>query len=79
MRTTLTIDDTVLAAARSLADVRGISLGEAVSELARLGLGRVDAEVEPGPRHVPYSTFPVIVGAADRVVTDDMVTALRDD
>jgi hypothetical protein len=39
----------------------------------------VDAEVEPGPRHVPYSTFPVIVGAADRVVTDDMVTALRDD
>lgn len=79
MRTTLTIDDTVLAAARSLAFVRGISLGEAVSELARLGLGRVDAEGEPGLRDVAYSPFPVIVGAADRVVTDDMVNVLRDD
>ena len=79
MRTTLTIDDTVLAAARSLAVVRGISLGEAVAELARLGLGRVDAEVEPGLRDVAYSPFPVIVGAADLVVTDDMVAALRDD
>ncbi len=79
MRTTLTIDDTVLAAPRSLAVVRGISLGEAVSELARLGPGRVDEDGEPGLRDVAYSPFPVIVGAVDRVVTDDMVTVLRDD
>ena len=40
MRTTLEIDDAVLAAARTLAAERGISLGAAVSELARGGLVR---------------------------------------
>ena len=37
MRTTLTIDDDVLAVARALAARRGISLGSAVSDLARRG------------------------------------------
>ena len=37
MRTTLTIDDDVLAVARALAGRRGVSLGTAVSELARRG------------------------------------------
>jgi hypothetical protein len=37
MRTTISIDDDVLMLARSLADARGISLGEAVSYLARRG------------------------------------------
>ncbi|ANG84776.1 hypothetical protein [Microbacterium aurantiacum] len=38
MRTTLTIDDDVLAAAKQFADVRGITLGEAISQLARATL-----------------------------------------
>lgn len=38
MRTTLNLDDDVLAAARILADEKGTSLGVAVSELARRGL-----------------------------------------
>lgn len=38
MRTTLTIDDDVLAAARSLARARSEPLGQALSELARRGL-----------------------------------------
>ncbi len=38
MRTTLTIDDEVLAAARSLADMGGRSVGSVLSELARQGL-----------------------------------------
>ncbi|MDA2987915.1 MAG: antitoxin [Actinomycetota bacterium] len=38
MRTTLDIDDSVLAAARSLSADSGMSLGAAVSELARRGL-----------------------------------------
>ena len=38
MRTTLTIDDDVLAAAKQFADARGITLGEAVSQLARATL-----------------------------------------
>ena len=37
MRTTLTIDDDVLAVARALAARRGVSLGSAVSDLARRG------------------------------------------
>lgn len=38
MRTTLSIDDDVLTAARTLAAERGVSLGEAVTILARRGL-----------------------------------------
>lgn len=38
MRTTLTIDDDVLAAAKQFADARGLTLGEAVSQLARATL-----------------------------------------
>lgn len=38
MRTTLTIDDDMMLAARSLARARSISLGAAVSELMRQGL-----------------------------------------
>lgn len=37
MRTTLTIDDDVLAVARALAERNGSSLGDAISELARRG------------------------------------------
>lgn len=37
MRITVTIDDDVLALARSLAARKGIRLGSALSELARLG------------------------------------------
>jgi hypothetical protein len=40
MRTTLDIDAAVLAAARTLAAERGISIGAALSELARRGLER---------------------------------------
>ena len=38
MRTTLTIDDDVLAAAKQFAAARGISVGEALSQLARASL-----------------------------------------
>lgn len=38
MRTTLAIDDDVLAAARAIAEHRGRSLGEVLSDLARRSL-----------------------------------------
>jgi hypothetical protein len=41
MRTTLSIDDDVLEAARGLAQARHIALGEAVSTLARRGVARI--------------------------------------
>lgn len=38
MRTTVNLPDDVLRAARSLANLKGISLGDALAELARAGL-----------------------------------------
>ncbi|MBK8867532.1 MAG: hypothetical protein V9G15_13710 [Dermatophilaceae bacterium] len=75
MRTTLDLDDLVLAAARSLARARGTSLGEAVSELARRGLA---STASPSHSDVSYSPFPVMVGDADVIVTDALIAELRD-
>ncbi|MFV0253706.1 MAG: hypothetical protein ACK5H2_10285 [Beutenbergiaceae bacterium] len=72
MRTTLEIDDVVLAAARSLARTQGISLGSAVSELARRGLN------QSARTDISYSPFPVLIGDGTEIVTDDLVNAHRD-
>lgn len=75
MRTTLEIDDAVLAVARSLARARGLSLGAAVSQLALQGIHQRTAP----PRDVAYSPFPVLVGDPAHVVTDELVAEHRDD
>ena len=54
MRTTVDIDDDVLQVARSLAKSRGISLGQAHSQLARKGLQPVVA----GPEDSLFPQFP---------------------
>lgn len=58
MRTTLDIDDDIVAAARELAAGERRSLGSVISELARRGLtpGRVDAEGELPVIRVPPGT-----------------------
>jgi hypothetical protein len=72
---TLDLDETVLAAARSLARAEGISLGAAVSALARRGLTPPASPVD-----VTYSPFPVLLsGVPGHVVTDEMVAAHRDE
>lgn len=73
MRTTLDLDEKVLAAARSKARAENITLGRAVSELALDGLMPVRGGSESG------SGFPVITGAAGHVLTDQLVEQLRDD
>lgn len=75
MRTTLDLDETVLAAARALARSQGISLGAAVSELARRGLRPASSVGAPD---ISYSPFQVMVGDGE-IVTDDLVSGLRDD
>ena len=55
MRTTVTIDDDVLAVARALAERNGSSLGRALSELARRGFKNTTATSENGDG----TTFPV--------------------
>lgn len=72
MRTTLEIDDAVLAAARALATQNGTSLGAAVSELARRGL-------QDPPITTGRSGFPVFDATAGHHITDELVARHRDD
>lgn len=73
MRTTLDLDPVVLSAARAKAAAERISLGRAVSELARLGLSgqRTQRSSDAG--------FPVLAGNPDHPVTDELVAEYRDD
>lgn len=72
MRTTLDIDNQMLAIARVRARERGISIGAAVSEIMRRGL-----EV---PRTKSKRGFPVFRMPADApVITSEMVARYRDD
>lgn len=79
MRTTVNLDPDVLEVARSLAAVQGISLGAAISILARRGLAddRVDTNVPSGP-DVRFPTFSVSEDAP-RFGTDDVKRALDDE
>ena len=73
MRTTLSIDDDVLTAAKAIAQQQRKSVGEVVSELARRALRRP---------HAPASRngIPLLpVSDPQTVVTLDMVNALRDE
>ncbi len=73
MRTTLTIDDDVLVAAKAIAAQRHQSLGKVVSELARLALHR------PHPPET-RNGIPLLPRHDSRnVVTLDTVNALRDE
>ncbi len=60
MRTTLTIDDDILAAAKELAEQQGSSLGEVISGLSRRGL-EVERVASRHAGRVP--TFPARPGA----------------
>ena len=72
MRTTLDISEDVLRAARALARADGISLGEAVSKLARQGLAP-----RPAARRGDFPVFDV--GPEASPITPDMVREAADD
>jgi hypothetical protein len=73
MRTTLAIDDDILAVARAIARQKGTSVGEVVSDLARRALHRVAPPVtRNGVPLLPLKSE----GA---VVTLAAVNALRDE
>lgn len=75
MRTTLAIDDDVLAAAKHLAARDRKSVGEVISALARQGLARVSGSALAQRNGVPL--LPHRRGAA--VVTPELVNQLRDE
>lgn len=74
MRTTLTIDDDVLAAAKVLAEQRRGTIGEVISDLARQAL-----KAAPSAR-LERDGVPLLPRkAGERPVTLDLVNALRDE
>ena len=75
MRTTLTLDDDVLTAARGLAERQRKTVGEIVSALARQGLRR-DASTSPAIRN---GVVLLPTGPDAKPVTLALVNQLRDD
>ena len=73
MRTTVTIDDDVLAVARALAARNGSSLGCALSELARRGFRSVPAVGDGDDDKV----FPVAADAKP-ITSEDVHRSLED-
>jgi hypothetical protein len=73
MRTTLDLDDDVLAAAKSLAKVRKLAIGQVISNLARETLqSRESPRTLNGVPLFPRKPGPVCI-------TLDLVNQLRDD
>lgn len=74
MRTTLAIDDDVLAAARALAEEQHKSMGEVISDLARRSLA------PPSPPLKFRNGFPLLpVRPGSKPVTLELVNKLRDE
>jgi hypothetical protein len=73
MRTTLTLDDDVLASARALAAQRGVPIGTVVSDLARRGL----TTAGPAAARNGIRLFPVRPDAGP--VTPELVETLAEE
>ena len=76
MRTTLDLDDRLLAAARARARRDGTSLGAAVS---KLGLSGLDAERREAPAPVMAGIVMLPVDPQHTITTADIDDALDDD
>ena len=79
MRTTLDIEDDVLAAAKELARRQGTSAGRVVSRLLRAALAGEGQEAqvrEPGPAGV--AGFRPFAAAGQKLVTNEQIDQLRD-
>ncbi|MCY3728001.1 MAG: hypothetical protein OXF97_03250 [Nitrospira sp.] len=73
MRTTVTIDNDVLAVARALAQRNGTSLGRAISDLARRGFRSAPAAMEQGEGAVFAAA-----SDADPITSEDVYRSLSD-
>jgi len=77
MRTTIDIDDEVLAAAKELARRRGVSAGQVVSELLKQALTAPQSSsstVDEPAAHYGFRPFPV----RGKVVSDQQIEQLRE-
>jgi hypothetical protein len=74
MRTTLDIDDDVLAAAKDLAAAQKTTAGKVISDLARTALTRPTARTGP-----EYRNGLRLMPPAEGIVTPEMIDRLRED
>ena len=85
MRTTLDIDEDVLAAAKELARAEGRTMGEVISDLARKGLtqpcraGFAEARAGFGEQTSEWPAFPVLPNRTGRIVTTEDVKRIQFD
>jgi hypothetical protein len=79
VRTTLDLDDRVLAIARARAKARGVSLGRAVSDLALDGASGARENTGGELVRSAVSGFPILRGVKGHVITDEMVADALDD
>lgn len=77
MRTTLNLAEDAAIAARNLAQREGVSLGDAVSELIRRGVG-AGAAVHAARRHTPLRGRFALLPARDEVITPQHVRDLME-
>ncbi|MYG41490.1 MAG: hypothetical protein F4201_11925 [Nitrospira sp. SB0677_bin_15] len=73
MRTTITIDNDVLAVARALAERNGTSLGRAISDLARRGFRSAHVAMEQRE-----GTVFAAASDAGPITSDDVYRSLSD-
>lgn len=78
MRTTLAIDDDILAAVRHLAERERKTVGEVLSALARQGLARSAGAARPARNGIPLLR-PARGAAGAAAVTLELVNQLRDE
>lgn len=84
MRTTLDIDDDVLRAAKDVARVKKVSIGKAMSDIARQSLAAGAAARAAGfasedDLHKQLRALGVVPFAGGKRVTNAMIDALRDE
>jgi hypothetical protein len=77
MRTNINIAEDAREVASAYANARGITLGEAVTELIRKGL-RADSRQEPRPIARSFAGFPVFPKSG-RAITTEMVRKAEED
>jgi len=75
MRTTLTIDDDILTAAKGVARARAVPVGKVLSDWARRGLQSARRIDENGPAGLPVFR----VSRDSRMITIDDVRKLEDE
>jgi hypothetical protein len=83
MRTTIDIDDDVLAAAKDIARAEGRTMGQIISDLARRGLVAPDAGGLTGfaEAQAAFDTgaWPILPGSAGVIVTSDIIERIEAD